>query len=365
MATMTATSNSAKQPEFSIAEARAIVKDLFEPKPWIYWTDFLGSTAVGCLGFFVLMQSPQRWVVVLGYCLTVLAFYRTVLFTHELVHLKSPAFVPFRIVWNVLCGIPLMIPSYMYYTHVEHHARKHYGTRADGEYLPLSTTSIWHIVWYMVQPLFIPFLGFIRFSIMAPLGWLIPPFRRWLHVHASAMIMDPAYLRPMPTAAELKVWYLQEAACFVYMTTVAIGYATGRLPAGQLWHVYFIALGIITINQLRTLGAHRFLYPGDRELTFVEQLLDSVNYPERPWLTGLWAPVGLRYHALHHLFPALPYHALDEAHWRLMAQLPADSPYRQTNSPSLIVALKELIVRSWNRKKQPPVDALPPTSVTA
>ena len=32
----------------------------------------------------------------------------------------------------------------------------------------------------------------------------------------------------------------------------------------------------------------------------------SVNYPQRAWLSELWAPVGLRYHALHHLQPGLP-----------------------------------------------------------
>jgi hypothetical protein len=41
-------------------------------------------------------------------------------------------------------------------------------------------------------------------------------------------------------------------------------------------------------------------------------------------------PVGLRYHGLHHLLPSLPYHSLGIAHRRLMAQLPADSPYRST-----------------------------------
>ena len=42
------------------------------------------------------------------------------------------------------------------------------------------------------------------------------------------------------------------------------------------------------------------------ELTFVEQLLDSVNYPGRALLYVPIMPVGLRYHALHHLFPTMP-----------------------------------------------------------
>ncbi len=77
-------------------------------------------------------------------------------------------------------------------------------------------------------------------------------------------------------------------------------------------------------------------------MTFLDQLLDSINYPHRPFLSALWAPLGLRFHALHHVFPSLPYHNLDQAHRRLMAELPADSPYRLTESPSLTASIVQL-----------------------
>ncbi len=41
-------------------------------------------------------------------------------------------------------------------------------------------------------------------------------------------------------------------------------------------------------------------------------------------------PVGLRYHALHHVFPSIPYHQLGKAHKRLWKELPSNAPYRQT-----------------------------------
>ena len=69
-------------------------------------------------------------------------------------------------------------------------------------------------------------------------------------------------------------------------------------------------------------------------MSYLEQLEDSVNITGHPLLTELFFPLGLRYHALHHLFPALPYHNLGTAHRRLMAQLPADSLYHQTVYPS-------------------------------
>ena len=38
----------------------------------------------------------------------------------------------------------------------------------------------------------------------------------------------------------------------------------------------------------------------------------------------------------------MPYHSLAEAHRRLMSQLPADSPYRQTECQGLTLALRQL-----------------------
>jgi fatty acid desaturase len=85
-------------------------------------------------------------------------------------------------------------------------------------------------------------------------------------------------------------------------------------------------------------------------MTFVEQVADSVNYPRHSWMTELWGPIGTRYHALHHLFPSLPYHAMPEAHRRLMAQLPADSPYRTTEEETLTGAVAAL----WRRASAQP-----------
>ena len=113
------------------------------------------------------------------------------------------------------------------------------------------------------------------------------------------------------------------------------------LPLGFLIQAFATGFFICLVNNVRTLGAHRFTNDG-RELTFVEQLLDSVNYPKFSIIAEMWGPVGLRYHALHHLFPSLPYHNLGQAHELLMAELPADSPYRQTNSDSLWQSLKRL-----------------------
>jgi fatty acid desaturase len=333
----------ASVPEFSLAQARYIVKDLFTPRPVIYWVDFLASALGGMLCFSLVRRRLEPFSVEQGivFVICCLLFYRATLFTHEMTHFRAGSFRNFRMAWNLLCGIPFLMPSFMYYTHVEHHMRKHFGTDRDGEYLPLGTTSPSHILVYLCQPFLIPIIAVVRFLILAPISWVSPRFREFVHRHASSMVMDPTYIRPLPTRTVLRIFRMQEALCFLWCVGIITVMSLGIVPPGFLPTAYAVSVVILFLNAIRTLGAHR--YTNDEgQMTFVEQMLDSINYPRQPFLSALWAPVGLRFHALHHLFPSLPYHNLAKAHAQLMAELPTDSPYRLTESPSLTAALCEL-----------------------
>ena len=344
----------ARPAGFSIAQARGLVRDLFIPKPWLYWTDFLASMAVGASAFVAmrlvmrgLLPVPAAPLVVPTlFAIATFAFYRASLFTHELTHLKQGSFRGFRLAWNALFGVPFLMPSFLYHTHVDHHARRQYGTEHDGEYLPLASGSPWQIVLYLGQALVLPAIAIGRFLVLAPLGWLVPPFRHCIARHASSMVIDVRYARPLPTRQELRVWRWQEIGCWTSVTSLAVSLSMGWIPPGFAISAYAIASAVLTLNAVRTLGAHRYRSTGEA-MSFVDQLLDSVNYPRRPWLSSLWAPLGLRFHALHHLFPSMPYHSLAEAHRRLMAGLPADSPYRQTESDSLWSTICQL----WNEAR--------------
>jgi fatty acid desaturase len=74
-------------------------------------------------------------------------------------------------------------------------------------------------------------------------------------------------------------------------------------------------------------------------------MLDSVTLDSDSLAARLINPVGLRYHATHHLFPSLPYHNMRLAHKRLLEKLPAYSPYRQTAAHSLWQVIADL----WRR----------------
>jgi fatty acid desaturase len=95
------------------------------------------------------------------------------------------------------------------------------------------------------------------------------------------------------------------------------------------------------VNTLRTLCAHHYESDGS-PMDRTGQLLDSIDHPGH-WWTGLWAPVGLRYHALHHYFPGLPYHNLAIAYRRLVENLPEAAEYRRSTSPSLPHSLRVLL----------------------
>ena len=304
--------------EFSLAEARHIVRDLFEPKPWIYWTDFALSMTVGTACYGAVLRVPFWSALQVGlFVASSLLFYRAALFIHEIVHFRTGTFRVFRVIWNLCCGIPFLLPSFTYYAHLDHHRRKFYGTKHDGEYLPLAHQSHWAIWFYLSQCLIIPGFVVLRFTVLTPLTWISPAIRRWVQAHASSLVMDPTFVRPLPARDVLRIWRLQEIGCCLFCWACAIlmyrgmqGYGgdpyapfplrRGVLPLGFLVQAYATGTFVVLINSIRTLGAHRFLNDG-REMTFIDQLVDSVNYPRHPLTSELWAPVGLRFHGLHHL----------------------------------------------------------------
>ena len=60
----------------------------------------------------------------------------------------------------------------------------------------------------------------------------------------------------------------------------------------------------------------------------------------------LWAPVGLRYHALHHWIPSLPYHNLGRAHRLLLSTLTPDAPYAATQYRAIAAVVLDLVHRA-------------------
>lgn len=334
----------ATPPEFSVREAFDLVRDLMTPNPWIYWTDFLFHISLGWGAFFVALTSPffSLWQIA-AFIVAVLALYRSAIFIHELTHLKKGTFKAFRVTWNVLCGIPLMIPSFTYDgVHNDHHKPDIYGTEADGEYAPFATKKPIEMVGYVLLSILLPGLLVIRFLILTPLCYMSPALRKLVWERASSMTINPNYKRADDAIRNDHNWHQQEMGACLFATLVIGCVLLDVLSSNVLVLWYLVTCAIFLLNSLRTLAAHAYRNPGQERMSFSEQYLDSINIPGNKFITGLWAPVGLRYHATHHLFMSMPYHNLAKAQERLVNGLSDNTLYLTTIRHSLKDALKRI-----------------------
>jgi len=311
-----------------------LTRDIGKARPAIYWPDFLGSTLLGYAGLAVAIMAAQGWLVALGGLVAAAALYRAASFIHELTHIRTGSLPGFRLAWNLLIGIPLLIPSFMYEgVHTQHHAKTRYGTVDDPEYLPLALMKPWTLPLFIVAALLAPVAVLVRFAVLTPLGVLIPALRREIVARYSALTINPAYRRRPPEGDLKRRWMWQEAGAFLWaIALIASVLLFGWRP---LLTGVVIFSAVAVLNQLRTLVAHLWENEGE-PMSVTGQFLDSVNVPPPAPLAGLWAPVGLRYHALHHLLPSMPYHALGEAHRRLTAHLGAGSTYQRSNHAGML-----------------------------
>ncbi len=329
-------------------QARDLVKDLYVHKPWVYWTDFLISMAIGYTAALTYMQAPLFSVLqIVTFFIAGFALFRVASFVHEIVHFRKGEMVPFTVGWNLLAGIIMLTPSHFYANHVDHHNAKHYGTGQDGEYLPLGRGPLLDIFFYLVQPLYLPLLALIRFLVFTPLSFLSPKLRDWVLRNGSSLILNLRYRRrPIPSRAPRTAWAWLEIGCFLRAAAIFGFVAVGLAPFLRWPLLYALAMLILFLNSLRNLVAHRYHSEGE-SMSHDDQFFDSVNIEGGRFLGGpiteLFFPLNLRYHAVHHLFPTLPYHNLRIAHRRLMEHLPADSPYRKTVYPSFWSALAALL----------------------
>ena len=328
--------------------ARDLTKDIAEARPAIYWSDLLISAGLGyaALAGAILLENVE---LAIGSGLVAsLSLYRALLFIHELSHIHKRALPGFRTAWNVLVGIPMLTPSFMYEgVHTLHHARTRYGTIEDPEYLPLALMKPWSLPLFVLIALLAPPALVLRFAVLVPLGAVIKPIRQLVWQRFSALSINPDFRR-RPPEGELKTRVLwQEAGGFVW-SWMLIGsvFAFG-------WKPILIALAVFSftavLNQLRTLVAHLWENEGE-PMTVTAQYLDSVNVPPPGRIAEIWAPVGLRYHALHHLMPSMPYHSLGEAHRRISTHLGAGSTFDGANHPGM-VSLVGRIARSTMLKR--------------
>lgn len=319
----------------------------FRPRPALYWADLLLSAGLGWTAFALALVAPSHWEQAGLEAVSVLALLRAAMFVHEIAHLKRGALPGFETVWNLVVGFPLLLPSLTYAgSHTDHHRRAAFGTEYDPEYAPIANWSHWRMVRFVLGVLLLPAVLPLRWGVLGPLSVLLPRSRRFVVARASTLFINADYRRPAPEKRwDVWRWRLQETACALVSWAGLAAWISGLLPTEAVVQWFAVAAGILAVNQVRTLASHGYENEGEQVDT-LDQVLDSFNLDGVPLLTALIAPVGLRYHALHHFLPSVPYHSLGALHRALCRELPRDAEYQRTRRTGVLAALVDLWRRS-------------------
>jgi fatty acid desaturase len=331
--------------------AADLTRDLKVPDPRIYWADLIGSVVLGYGALAAAMLASAPLVIAIAGLVAVLALYRAGSFIHEVSHIKHSQLPGFRLGWNLLVGVPLLIPSFLYEgVHNMHHAKTRYGTAEDPEYLPLALMKPWTLPVFLVAAALAPIALLFRFAVLTPLSMLNRSLRAVVVARYSGLQINPHFRRRPAEGEFRRQWAWQETACSLWAIVLIGLVATGTLPGREALILLAVTSGTMFLNQVRTLVAH--LWENDGEpMSVTAQYLDSVNVPPPATLPALWAPVGLRFHALHHLLPGVPYHNLREAHRRIGAELGGDSIFHHTNHRALTPLVGRLAASTLRQRR--------------
>ncbi len=309
--------------------------DYFQVKPWRYWADFGLSLvlAYSTASLFLMAPLGSIWQLA-AYPIAVFWLYRLGSLVHEVCHLGQHEMRVFKVTWNLLVGVVTLSPSPFFTRHHrDHHSCKFYGTHEDPEYVAnfYQPGGAWGVLIYALEVLLFPLVVFLRF-LLAPLTFLHPALRRYALRHGCALTLNWQYWRSM-NAFDRRVVTAVELLCSLRAMLMLFSVYVGITEWTRLPLFYVLAVGVFALNQLRLLGDHHLESKGEA-LSLSDHILDSCNYTQPDFGAWLLFPFAIRYHALHHMFPSLPYHNLAAAHAHLSHHLPSDSPYHSLSRPS-------------------------------
>jgi fatty acid desaturase len=312
------------EKEVGTATYFSTVRDVAAPIPWIYWTDLI---LTGVLGYSLFMISggigPSKLLQFVCLFLSSVCLFRMVAFNHEIAHAAARV-KGFSSAYNLIFGFFFKFPTYVYGVHRFHHQKSTYGTKHDSEYDDWGSRPRLAILAPLFTGLILPVFLFVRFGLLPPfLPFLGRRGRSWIYRYASTIAMNPLYQRPAPSAEETKRWYLQDAGCVLYHWALFAPMVMGAISWTWLLKWFVVNYLVFQINFYRVIVSHLYatrMQPS----TYQEQILDTVTIEGPEWMHFWWAPLGLRYHTLHHMFPSLPYHSMRKAHEALLKALPAE-----------------------------------------
>ena len=321
-----------------VSEVRATLKnadvDYFEVHSSRYWFDFLFSAALAYTAATIYLIAPLFSLTqIIAFPFAVFWLYRSGSLIHEVAHLPSREMRVFKVVWNLVVGVITLAPSTFFTAHHrDHHSGKMYGTPKDPEYVinVFQRGKLLHFVFYTIHICLFPAFVFLRFF-MAPLSFIHPKVRDFTLRRLSSFTLNWKYEKNL-SRLDRTTFAAVELLCWLRASAIIVGVMVGLTVWTRIPMLYLLGASTLLLNQMRQLADHHFESDGN-PMTMREHILDSCNYTGRDFFTWLFFPFAIKFHALHHLFPSLPYHNLESAHGYLTKHLPSDSPYHDLSQP--------------------------------
>ena len=321
-----------------IHDARTVMKqspvDHFQIEPVKYWTDMIVCTVCTYVAASIYLMSPLfSWQQIVTFPIAAFWLYRANSMVHEVSHLSKKQLPSFSLAWNLLLGIPTLFPSTFFTTHHrDHHSGRHYGTPQDPEYIinVFTPGSIASTVFYFLHLFVYPIFVLLRFM-FAPISYLHPTWREFTLRRLSSFTLNWKYERNL-NRMDRRTFNVVELLCCARAWLIPLGVVIGISDWTRIPLLYLIAITVLMANQMRFFADHHFESHG-QQMSMADHIADSCNYSKNDFLTWLFFPFTIRFHALHHLFPTIPYHNLPAAHDHLTANLPEDSVYHTLDQP--------------------------------
>ncbi len=328
----------------SFAELKTIVQDLHGIYGKRVYTELVLIAIIAWGAYFSLfLELPLTFKIALFF-ISAIFFYRGLSFIHEVSHFDR--ILPrFRLTYNTLFGVPYRVPAYCLTTHNFHHGIKTFGSIADPEYEKWTERKKIFLLRPFILSFLYPMVLTIRFGITPLLYPLMSESaQKSIYQKISSFVMNLKYLRPF-SKDDFSQMKAQDIACAIYFVSFCIvtTYLGVFKLAFGIWYAQIVFISLM--NTYRALVAHRYqIHNADAQTSARDlQVNDSVTI-EGSFLTEIWAPIGLRYHSTHHMFPMIPYYNLSRAHKRIKAAITPDHPYSKTIEPNFIAAFSKLVV---------------------
>ena len=343
-------------PAYNQAAYIKLTRPFMQRNMAIYWTDFLITYAALIGGGAVWLIGPPA-LGFAGLLVSIYAAYRCGSFMHEIVHFdrRKQGEMAFKGAWNMLFGIPIMSPSVLYDSHLEHHMPDSFGTVRDPEYVPIENRSFFGLANFVFGHVLGPISLVALRMLLNPIIWIVPSLGKSLmNGRGTALVINWDYIptgKQQPTSFDRFAIVAATVLLYTYIALIVTA-TISLLIAAKILVLVILSM---VMNGIRTLVAHRYENYSGETVTKQAQLTDSINLIGNPFIGGLFAPVGLRFHALHHLVQTLPYHGLAKAHAVLMQELPQDDAYRSVN-----VSISQAMVELKRGARLVP-DAIPAT----